>query len=145
MNEDEEAISFCAAIARDYEFSHFVCILEALFTLAQAYLAGGLILEARQAMRRAHEILVAADAVEQLPLLHADNAYLDLLTGDSPAAMRWAQEHRPAADQSSLYPFLSPALIRATILCAGRRRDQSRRGRGRAGGAAFPAPSGPIS
>ena len=117
-DEVDESISHNAAVARDYEYCHFVSIREALFTLAMAYLASGRAADARRAMRRAREILVAANAWEHLPVLDAYDAYLDLLLGERGAALRWAVAHRPEVDSSPLYTIVHPSVIRAAILCA---------------------------
>lgn len=118
LNDTEGTIRCNAAIARDYEHCHFISIIEALFTLAQAYWAANRATDATRIMQRLHEIVVVSDAVEQLPLLQAFDAYLALLMGDVAAASRWARSERPVAADSSLYSNLSPVVIWATILCA---------------------------
>lgn len=112
------AIAEHTAIAQDHEYFHLTGLREALFGLAQAYLASGRHEDAWRVMRRCREILVETGVIEHLTVIEAFEAYLALRLGDLPRAAAWAQANEPAIDSAPFYLMVHPTVIRATILCA---------------------------
>jgi ATP/maltotriose-dependent transcriptional regulator MalT len=117
-NDLAGAIEQFAAVARDYEYFHLTGLREVFFGLAQAYLASGRPAEAWSSLRRVREIMLDADALEHLPALDAEEAYLALLAGDLPRALEWALVQTAGVDSATLYVAVHPVFIRAAILCA---------------------------
>jgi LuxR family maltose regulon positive regulatory protein len=117
-NDLEGAIAQFAAVTRDYDYFHLSGLREALFGLALAFVTAGRTAEGWRALRRAREILLDAGALEHLPVLDAEEAYLALRVGDLPRALDWARANAVGVDSASLYYVGHPAVIRAAILCA---------------------------
>jgi LuxR family maltose regulon positive regulatory protein len=117
-NDLAGAIEHYSVVARDHEYFHLTGLREALVGLALAYQAAQRAAESARAVQRAHEILVAADALEHLPVLEAYAAYLALLSGDLPRALEWARVNVVHVDSTTLFVLVHPVVIRAAILCA---------------------------
>ncbi|MFT4040824.1 MAG: LuxR C-terminal-related transcriptional regulator, partial [Thermomicrobiales bacterium] len=118
QGELDGAMAHYTAIVQDHGFMHLAAVREALFGLAQVFVAQGRVDDAWRALQRAREIMLAADALEHLVLLDAYVAYLALVTGDPARALAWAHGHAPAIDHAPLFVGLHPVLIRAMILTA---------------------------
>jgi LuxR family transcriptional regulator, maltose regulon positive regulatory protein len=117
-NDLDGAVAQFGAVARHYEYFHLSGLREAYFGLALAFVAAGRTAEGWRALRRVRDILLDAGALEHLPVLDAEEAYLALRVGDLPRALAWAQANLVGVDSASLYYMGYPAVIRAAILCA---------------------------
>lgn len=118
QNDLDGAIAHYTAIVQDHEYFHLAGVREALFGLALTYRAQGRLDEARRALQRVREIMLAAGALEHLPLLEAYAAYLALSMGEPDRALAWARSHAPEVDSAPLFLSLHPAMIQAAIFSA---------------------------
>ncbi|MCA9879569.1 MAG: hypothetical protein KC442_17375 [Thermomicrobiales bacterium] len=118
LYEQDDLDGACAhytAMIRDHEFAHLTALRAAMLGLAMSHHALGQSADAWRTLRRCRDIISTVNALEHLPALAADEAYLALRDGQTHQALSWARSHQPEVDSTSLHLLGHPAYLRAMI------------------------------
>jgi LuxR family maltose regulon positive regulatory protein len=107
-----------ATVIGNAHLLHFVALREAFFGQAMIFASSGETEAADRTLRRLHEIMTEAQALEQFPVIDAFAGRLALMRGDMATVNRWLSTSAPSVESGMVALPEHPLITRVKLLLA---------------------------